>query len=157
MLSDRIGRRKALAIGSIATLLMLFFYFQILDTKSFVPMLAAMGFFLGFTQFQSGIQPVAFAEAFPTNVRYSGSALAYTGANLIAGGPMPVLAVWLFSICSGSPWGVVAVCVVFNIISLTMILTAPETLGIDMNRTDPAAKLSGESEYLQGGVPSRRT
>jgi MFS family permease len=157
MLSDRIGRRKALAIGSIATLLMLFFYFQILDTKSFAPMLAAMGFFLGFTQFQSGIQPVAFAEAFPTNVRYSGSALAYTGANLIAGGPMPVLAVWLFSICSGSPWGVVAVCVVFNIISLTMILTAPETLGIDMNRTDAAAKLSGESEYLQGGVPSRRT
>jgi hypothetical protein len=70
---------------------------------------------------------------------------------------MPVLAVWLFSICRGSPWGVVAVRVVFNIISLTMILTAPETLGIDMNRTDSAAKLSGESEYVQGGVPSRRT
>ena len=35
MLSDRIGRRKALAIGSIATLAMLFVYFPILDTKSF--------------------------------------------------------------------------------------------------------------------------
>ena len=145
MLSDRIGRKKALAIGSIATLLMLFVYFQILDTKSFVPMLAAMGFFLGFTQFQSGIQPVAFAEAFPTNVRYSGSALAYTGANLIAGGPMPVLAVWLFALCNGSPWGVVAVCVVFNVISLVAILTAPETLGIDMNRTDSAAAVAGEA------------
>ncbi len=136
MLSDRIGRKKALAIGSIATLAMLFAYFQILDTKSFIPMLAAMGFFLGFTQFQSGIQPVAFAEAFPTNVRYSGSALAYSGANLIAGGPMPVLAVWLFSISNGSPWGVVAVCALFNVISLIMILTAPETRGIDMNRSD---------------------
>lgn len=145
MLSDRIGRRKALAIGSIATLLMLCVYFQILDTKSFVPMLAAMGFFLGFTQFQSGIQPVAFAEAFPTNVRYSGSALAYTGANLIAGGPMPVLAVWLFAVCNGSPWGVVAVCLVFNAISLVMILTAPETLGIDMNRADSSAKVLGSS------------
>jgi hypothetical protein len=65
--------------------------------------------------------------------------------------------VWLFSICGGSPWGVVSVCVVFNIISLIMILTARETLGIDMNRTDSAAKLSGESEYIQTGVPSRRT
>jgi len=156
MLSDRIGRRKALAIGSIATLAMLFVYFQILDTKAFVPMLAAMGFFLGFTQFQSGIQPVAFAEAFPTNVRYSGSALAYTGANLIAGGPMPVLAVWLFALCNGSPWGVVAVCVAFNVISLIAILTAPETLGIDMNRTDSAAQIVGENVYSAANVSNSR-
>jgi MFS family permease len=142
MLSDKIGRKKSLAIGSIATLVMLFVYFQILDTRSFVPMLLAMGCFLGFTQFQSGIQPVAFAEAFPTNVRYSGSALAYTGANLVAGGPMPVLAVWLFAICDGSPWGIVAVCVAYNVISLIAILTARETLGIDMNRVDAPAALT---------------
>jgi MFS family permease len=139
MLSDRIGRKKALAIGSIATLVMLFVYFRVLDTRSFVPMLVAMGLFLGFTQFQSGIQPVAFAEAFPTNVRYSGSALAYTGANLVAGSPMPVLAVWLLSIGNGSPWGIVAVCVVFNVISLLAIAIGPETLGIDMNRVDAGA------------------
>jgi MFS family permease len=143
MLSDRIGRTRALAIGSIATLVMLFVYFRILDTRSFVPMLVAMGLFLGFTQFQSGIQPVAFAEAFPTNVRYSGSALAYTGANLVAGSPMPVLAVWLLAICDGSPWGVVAVCVAFNAVSLVAILTGPETRGIDLNRVDSAARLAG--------------
>jgi len=135
-LSDKIGRKKALAIGSIATLVMLFVYFRLLDTRSFAPMLVAMGLFLGFTQFQSGIQPVAFAEAFPTNVRYSGSALAYTGANLIAGGPMPVLAVWLFALCNNSPWGIVAVCVAFNVISLIAILTASETRGVDLNRVD---------------------
>lgn len=134
LLSDRIGRRRALAIGSIATLVILFIYFPLLDTRSFPIMLAAMGAFLGFTQFQSGIQPVAFAEAFPTNVRYSGSALAYTGANLIAGGPMPVLAAWLVSAANGSPWGVVALCAGWNILSLAMILTAPETLGVDMSR-----------------------
>jgi len=134
MLSDRIGRKKALAIGSVATLVMLTVYFRILDTRSFAPMLAAMGIFLGFTQFQSGIQPVAFAEAFPTQVRYSGSALAYTSANLIAGGPMPVLAVWLFTICHGSPWGIVAVCMAYNLVSLVAIVTAPETRGVDLNR-----------------------
>ncbi|HEV2676942.1 MAG TPA: MFS transporter [Aliidongia sp.] len=144
LLSDRIGRRKALAIGSCATLVILFIYFPILETKSFLPMLIIMGLFLGFTQFQSGIQPVAFAEAFPTNVRYSGSALAYTGANLIAGGPMPVLAVWLVSLGNGSPWGVVAACVALNILSLIMILTAPETRGIDMNRIDSIRQIAGD-------------
>lgn len=143
MLSDRIGRRKALALGSIATLVILFVYFGVLATKSFFPMLAIMGLFLGFTQFQSGIQPVWFAEAFPTNVRYSGSALAYTGANLLTGGPMPLVAVWLVSVFHGSPWGVVAVCAVLNVISLAMILTSPETRGIDMNRTDPVDSVGG--------------
>ncbi len=141
MLSDRIGRKKALAIGSTATLLILFVYFQILGTREFWPMMLIMGLFLGFTQFQSGIQPVWFAEAFPTNVRYSGSALAYTGANLLTGGPMPILAVWLVSIFNGSPWPVVAVCVALNVLSLLMILTGPETRGIDMNRVDPASKI----------------
>jgi MFS family permease len=143
MLSDRIGRRKALAIGSTVTLLVLFVYFQVLATTSFWPMMLIMGLFLGFTQFQSGIQPVWFAEAFPTNVRYSGSALAYTGANLLTGGPMPILAVWLVSVFDGSPWPVVAVCVALNLLSLAMILTGPETRGIDMNRVDPAARIEG--------------
>ena len=156
MLSDKIGRKKALAIGSVATLLILFVYFQILDTKSFLPMLAIMGLFLGFTQFQSGIQPVAFAEAFPTNVRYSGSALAYTGANLIAGGPMPVVAVWLLSVCNGSPWGVVAVCVAFNLISLAMILTAPETRGIDLNRAEAPNDMADGAPFLSVGTSQSR-
>jgi MFS family permease len=141
MLSDRIGRKKALAIGSTATLLILFVYFGVLGTKSFWPMLGIMGLFLGFTQFQSGIQPVWFAESFPTNVRYSGSALAYTGANLLTGGPMPLVAVYLVSVFDGSPWGVVAVCVALNVLSLVMILSSRETAGIDMNRIDAASKI----------------
>ena len=139
MLSDRLGRKKALAIGSTATLLILFVYFGVLATREFWPMLCVMGLFLGFTQFQSGIQPVWFAESFPTNVRYSGSALAYTGANLLTGGPMPLVAVYLVSVFHGSPWGVVAVCVVLNVVSLVMILSGPETRGVDMNRVDPAS------------------
>jgi MFS family permease len=152
LLSDKIGRKKALAIGSCATLVILFVYFPILDTKSFIPMLVIMGLFLGFTQFQSGIQPVAFAEAFPTNVRYSGSALAYTGANLIAGGPMPVLAAWLVSVGGGSAWGVVTLCAAWNLLSLIMILTAPETRGIEMNRADIIGSSSGAIESADFGA-----
>ena len=155
MLSDRIGRKKALAVGSIATLLILFVYFPILETKSFFPMLAIMGLFLGFTQFQSGIQPVAFAEAFPTNVRYSGSALAYTGANLLTGGPMPIVAVWLLSKFNGSPWAVVGVCVALNLLSLLMIMWGPETRGIDMNRVDTSHDAAAHDGTV-AGVQTRR-
>jgi hypothetical protein len=69
---------------------------------------------------------------------------------------MPVLAVWLFSVCNGSPWGVVAVCVTFNVISLLMILTARETRGIDMNRTDSAAAVTGQADFATAGVGNSR-
>ncbi|HKM95518.1 MAG TPA: MFS transporter [Buttiauxella sp.] len=132
-LSDRWGRKKALAFGSCMTLLILFVYFPILNTLNVAAIMAIMGLFLGFTQFQSGIQPVAFAEAFPTQVRYSGSALAYTGANLVIGGPMPMIAVWLMSQSNNSPWPLVTLCAVINLISLAMILIGPETRGINLN------------------------
>ncbi|UVL38401.1 MHS family MFS transporter [Pseudomonas sp. B21-040] len=132
-LSDRWGRKKALALGSCMTLLILFVYFPILNTQNVTAIMAIMGLFLGFTQFQSGIQPVAFAEAFPTQVRYSGSALAYTGANLVIGGPMPMIAVWLMSQSNNSPWPLVTLCAVINLISLAMIVIGPETRGVDLN------------------------
>lgn len=149
-LADRWGRKKALALGSCMTLLILTVYFPILNTQNTVAIMAIMGLFLGFTQFQSGIQPVAFAEAFPTQVRYSGSALAYTGANLLIGGPMPMIAVWLMSQYDNSPWPLVSLCAAINLISLAMIAIGPETRGVDLNQvtdtttahTAPAALLS---------------
>jgi MFS family permease len=138
MLSDRIGRKRALVLGSSATLILVFLLFPLLGTKSFLPMLAGMGLLLGFTQYQSGIQPVYFAEAFPTNVRYSGSALSYTAANLLAGATLPALAVWLLRTFQGSPWSIVAIVAAWNAISLAMILIGRETRSAELNQTDAA-------------------
>lgn len=150
-LSDRWGRKKALAFGSCMTLVILMVYFPMLNTQQPAMIMAAMGLFLGFTQFQSGIQPVAFAEAFPTNVRYSGSALAYTGANLLIGGPMPILAVWLMSQTGNSPWLLVAICAAINLVSLAMILIGPETRGIDLDQADGDATVQANAspQYLK--------
>jgi len=147
-LSDRWGRKKALAFGSCMTLLILMVYFPILDTRNLGAIMAIMGLFLGFTQFQSGIQPVAFAEAFPTQVRYSGSALAYTGANLLVGGPMPMIAVWLMSQSGGSPWPLVSLCAAINLISLAMICIGPETRGIDLNHVAAEQPLGDQPSAL---------
>ncbi|MDR5836388.1 MFS transporter [Caballeronia sp. LZ034LL] len=146
LLSDRIGRRRALMIASAATLVIMLFYFPVLGTRSFVPMAIAMGLFMGFTQVQTGIQPVAFAEAFPTNVRYSGSALAFTGASLFAGGPIPVVATWLLNLSHGSPWPLVALVAALNVLSFCMIAIGPETAGVDLNRLDSADEVLGKRD-----------
>jgi MFS family permease len=146
LLSDRIGRRRALMLASAATLVIMLFYFPVLGTRSFVPMAIAMGLFMGFTQVQTGIQPVAFAEAFPTNVRYSGSALAFTGASLFAGGPIPVVATWLLNLSHGSPWPLVALVAALNVLSFCMIAIGPETAGVDLNRMDSADEVIGKRE-----------
>lgn len=127
MLSDRIGRKKALALGTVAALIILIVYFPMLDTKNPFAIAIAMGLLLGFTQYQAGIQPVYFAEAFPTNVRYSGSALSYTAANLFAGATLPAFAVWLLRTFNGSPWSIVMVVGTWVVLSLIMVLMGAET------------------------------
>jgi MFS family permease len=126
-LSDRIGRKRALLLGSFCTLVCCLVYFPILNHNSIGMTMAVMGAFLGFTQFQSGIQPVWFAESFPTEARYTGSALSYSGANLLTGGPMPIIAVALLEKFHGSPWAIVAVCGSLNLLSLIMIAISRET------------------------------
>jgi hypothetical protein len=104
-------------------------YFPILNHNSIGMTMAVMGAFLGFTQFQSGIQPVWFAESFPTEARYTGSALSYSGANLLTGGPMPIIAVALLEAFHGSPWAIVVVCGSLNLLSFIMIAISRETRG----------------------------
>lgn len=146
LLSDRIGRKRTLLIASAATFIIMLIYFPLLGTRDFATMALAMGLFMGFTQVQTGIQPVAFAEAFPTNVRYSASALAFTGASLFAGGPIPVVATWLLNLSHGSPWTLVALVAALNVLSFCMIAIGPETAGIDMNRLDSADDVVGKHD-----------
>ena len=72
-------------------------------------------------------------NTFPTHVRYTGSALAYTAANLIAGATLPATAVWLLRAFHGSPWSVVGIVVFWNGLSLIMVLIGRETRGINLD------------------------
>ncbi|SPB15808.1 MFS transporter [Caballeronia novacaledonica] len=96
-----------------------------------------MGAFLGFKEFQNSIQPVWFAESFPTEARYTGSALSYSGANVLTGGPMPIVAVALLNAFHGSPWAIVAVCGSLNLLSFLMIATSRETRNTALECSTP--------------------
>ncbi len=43
-----------------------------------------------------GPQAALIAETFPSHLRYSGASLGYQLASIIAGGPAPLIAAWLF-------------------------------------------------------------
>jgi hypothetical protein len=109
-------------------------YFALLDTRSWPLVFLAMAFFIGSLQIQSGVQPAFFAEPFPTRVRYAGSSAAYTGANLVVGGPTPFIAAWLLQHSNGQTWVITAYCAFVSGLSFIAILLSPETRDLDIER-----------------------
>lgn len=132
--SDRIGRKPTMMFASVLTLVIALSYFTLLDTRNWYVIFITMAAFVCSLQIQSGVQPAFFAEPFPTSVRYSGSAAAYTGANLLVGGPTPFVCAWLLQHSGGQTWVITAFCVVVVGASLIAIIKSPETRHLDLKR-----------------------
>jgi metabolite-proton symporter len=95
-LSDLFGRRTITAIGCLVMIVFPFVYFGMLDTG--VTALIALAIVLGLPlhDLQYGPQAAYIAEAFPGSLRYSGASLGYQLASITAGGPAPIVALYLF-------------------------------------------------------------
>jgi MFS family permease len=96
-ISDRIGRRKMYLIGVVAIGLYGFLYFGMLGTAIPSAVFIAIVISLIPHDIQYGPQAALIAEAFTPRLRYSGSSLGYQLASIIAGGPAPIIATWLFA------------------------------------------------------------
>jgi len=95
-LSDRIGRRAITMIGCVVMMVWPFIYFGLLDTKNVWLVFLAILLGLPLHDLQYGPQAAFISETFPGSRRYSGASLGYQLASLTAGGPAPLVAVWLF-------------------------------------------------------------
>jgi hypothetical protein len=63
------------------------------------------------------------AESFTGRLRYSGSSLGYQLASIIAGGPAPLIATWLYG-TYGSPYVIalyIAACAIITLIAVAMM------------------------------------
>lgn len=96
-LSDRIGRKNMYMIGTVTTGLFGFAYFAMLDTM--IPQWIFIAIFLSLIphDMMYGPQAALIAESFTGRLRYSGASLGYQLASVIAGGPAPLIAAWLFA------------------------------------------------------------
>jgi MFS family permease len=132
--SDRFGRKPPLIVASLIMIAIALAYFPMIRTGNAFLIFLAMSIFAGAIQGESGILPAFFAEPFPTPVRYTGSALAYTGANLAFAGPAPFVAAWLMQVSGGQVWVLAVGCIAITVISLIALLASPETRHLDLDR-----------------------
>ena len=95
-LSDRIGRKKMYMIGAAVTGVFGFVYFAMLNTGSETVIFLAIVLSLIPHDMMYGPQAALIAESFTGRLRYSGSSLGYQLASIIAGGPAPLIATWLY-------------------------------------------------------------
>src|ERR1700681_371532 len=95
-LSDRIGRKNMYMIGAAVTGVFGFIYFAMLNTGSETVIFLAVILSLIPHDMLYGPQAALIAESFTGRLRYSGSSLGYQLASIIAGGPAPLIATWLF-------------------------------------------------------------
>jgi len=95
-LSDVAGRRRMTAIGCLLMIAFPFVYFSLLDTRSVWLVFLAILVALPVQDLQYAPQAALIAESFPGRLRYSGASLGYQLASITAGGPAPIVALWLF-------------------------------------------------------------
>ncbi|MBS0241529.1 MAG: MHS family MFS transporter [Proteobacteria bacterium] len=122
-LSDRIGRKTMYLIGAALMGVFGYIYFMMLDTAEPSIIFLAIVLSLVPHDMMYGPQAALIAELFPGRLRYSGSSLGYQLASIIAGGPAPLIATWLFATTHSaySIAGYILACSVLTIAAVAMM------------------------------------
>jgi MFS family permease len=122
-LSDRVGRKNMFMLGALSMGIFGFIYFAMLNTGSPVVIFIAIALSLLPVMTQYGPEAALIAESFTPRLRYSGSSLGYQLASIIAGGPSPFIATWLFATYHSSlPIAIyIAICAVIGIVSTALL------------------------------------
>jgi len=122
-LSDQIGRKNMYMIGAATTGIFGFIYFAMLNTGTEAIIFLAIFLSLIPHDMMYGPQAALIAESFTGRLRYSGSSLGYQLASIIAGGPAPLIATWLFgSFHSATAIAVyIAICAVITLIATALM------------------------------------
>ncbi|HMA72316.1 MAG TPA: MFS transporter [Xanthobacteraceae bacterium] len=141
-ISDIIGRKNMYMLGAAVCGVFGFIYFGMLNTGSLALIFLAIVLSLIPHDMMYGPQAALIAESFAGRLRYSGASLGYQLASIIAGGPAPLIATWLYSqYHSAYPIaGYIAVCAVISLVS-TMMMT-------DYTRRDIDADVALQSPAL---------
>jgi len=132
-ISDRIGRKKMYMIGAAVCGVFGFIYFGLLNTGSLTLIFLAIVLSLIPHDMMYGPQAALIAESFSGKLRYSGSSLGYQLASVIAGGPAPLIAAWLFAQYH-SAWPIawyIAACAVITLVATAMMR---DYTGLDLDR-----------------------
>ena len=141
-MSDSFGRRRML-IAACAAFIVLTIPLFIVMTKAAgmltVVILCQIAFAIILTA-NDGTLATFLAESFPTNVRYSGFALSFNGANALLGGTTPFIVTWLIKV-TGSPLAPAVYLTVIALIAMVAIFQSRTIHGSELTeeQTRPSA------------------
>ena len=96
-ISDKIGRRKILAITALCFLLFTRPIFDLLLAPQFGSIMLGQALFAIIVGIYIGPVPTLLVEIFPTRLRYTGMALAYNICAAVFGGTAPMVCQWLIA------------------------------------------------------------
>jgi MFS family permease len=122
-LSDFVGRKKMFMIGCVFMGVFGFIYIGMLKTGVPWVVFTAIAISLLPVMTQYGPEAALIAESFTPRLRYSGTSIGYQLASVIAGGPSPFIATWLFA-RYGSAWPIavyILLCAIIGIIATAML------------------------------------
>ena len=131
-LADRFGRRRTLLVVTAAIAAFGFLFVPLLGggNTALVMFFLALGFTLMGLTF--GPMGAFLPEMFPTNVRYTGSAIAYNVSSILGAALAPIIAVWLWTIGEGSPFLVGVYLTGAALLTFISLLLTPETKDVDI-------------------------
>src|SRR5919107_144623 len=116
--------------------------FWLVNTRDIVLITLALSFGQIFLSMMYGPQAALFAEMFSARVRYSGASLGYQGAAVFAGGPAPIIMVWLLETTGTS------LSVSFYILAMAAITFISVYLITDTYEDEMTEDVAGESEAI---------
>jgi MFS family permease len=129
-MSDRFGRKRWYMIGAVLMGVFAFPYFLLLQTKN--PVIVIITIVLSISLFHDwmyGPQAALISERFGTKLRYSGASLGYQLASITAGGPAPIIAIYLVAnskgfIGAGAPTYTLVACYIIFMAIVSLVSTA---------------------------------
>jgi len=140
-LSDRIGRKRMYLIGAVTCGVFGFVYFGMLGSGSLALIFFAIVISLIPHDMMYGPQAALIAESFPGHLRYSGASLGYQLASVIAGGPAPLIATWLYGQYH-SPWAVAGYILACAVVTVVAVAGMRDYTGKDLDAEHAAPVLS---------------
>ncbi len=140
-LSDLFGRRRMLIGACVAFIILTIplFYVMTHAAGMLIAVIACQIVFALILTANDGTLATFLAESFPTEVRYSGFALSFNGANALLGGTTPYIVTWLIK-ATGSPLAPAVYLTVVSVIAMVAILMSRVIHGSELTSSaaDPA-------------------
>ncbi|TQF38729.1 MFS transporter [Bradyrhizobium sp. UNPF46] len=126
-LSDIYGRKTLYLAGAIASIVMAFPLFWLLDTKDATIVTLALIVTMTLTHaLLFGPKAAYMPELFGTRLRYSGASLGANIAAALSGGLSPLIATALL-VWTGGAWAISIFIIALSMLTLVSVLAAPET------------------------------